>query len=102
VSGCIRARSEHTLRNGTAPSEIVLAGESAGAGLAVATLVNARDRGLPPPAATLVMSPYADLTLTGAPGRIHGGAPGLTRDERASEGPSRGESAAGAFAGSQG
>jgi epsilon-lactone hydrolase len=66
VSGCIRARPEHTLRNGTAPSEIVLAGQSAGAGLAVATLVNARNRGLRPLAATLVMSPYADLTLTGA------------------------------------
>jgi hypothetical protein len=33
---------------------------------AVATLVNARDRGLPPPTATLIMPPYADLTLTGA------------------------------------
>jgi epsilon-lactone hydrolase len=54
------------LRNGTAPSDIVLAGESAGGGLAVATLVNARDHGLPLPAAALVMSPYADLTLAGA------------------------------------
>jgi epsilon-lactone hydrolase len=43
-----------------------LAGESAGGGLAVATLVNARDHGLPLPAAALVMSPYADLTLAGA------------------------------------
>jgi acetyl esterase/lipase len=41
-------------------------GESAGAGLAVATLVNARDHGLPLPAAALLMSPYADLTLSGA------------------------------------
>jgi acetyl esterase/lipase len=32
----------------------------------VATLVNARDRGLPLPAAAFVMSPYADLTLAGA------------------------------------
>jgi epsilon-lactone hydrolase len=54
------------LHNGTAPSDIVLAGESAGGGLAVATLVNARDHGLPQPAAALVMSPYADLTLAGA------------------------------------
>ena len=36
------------------------------AGLAVATLVNARDHGLPLPAAALLMSPYADLTLSGA------------------------------------
>ena len=54
------------LRNGTASSDIVFAGESAGGGLAVATLVNARDHGLPLPAAAFVMSPYADLTLTGA------------------------------------
>src|SRR5207249_11563000 len=51
--------------NGTAPSDIVFAGESAGGGLAVATLVNARDHGLPSPAAAFVMSPYADLTLAG-------------------------------------
>jgi epsilon-lactone hydrolase len=53
------------LHNGTAPSDIVVAGESAGGGLAVATLVNARDHGLPLPAAAYVMSPYADLTLAG-------------------------------------
>ena len=53
------------LQAGTAPSAIAFAGESAGGGLAVATLVDARDHGLPLPAAALVMSPYADLTLTG-------------------------------------
>ena len=53
------------LEGGTAPSDIALAGESAGGGLAVATLVNARDHGLALPAAALVMSPYADLTLAG-------------------------------------
>jgi acetyl esterase/lipase len=54
------------LRGGTAPSDIAFAGESAGGGLAVATLVNARDHGLPLPAAAYLMSPYADLTLAGA------------------------------------
>ena len=53
------------LRGGTAPSDIAFAGESAGGGLAVATLVNARDHGLPLPAAAYLMSPYADLTLAG-------------------------------------
>src|SRR5882757_5426392 len=53
------------LQAGTAPSDIVFAGESAGGGLAVATLVNARDRGLPLPAAAYLMSPYVDLTLAG-------------------------------------
>jgi acetyl esterase/lipase len=60
------AAYEALLRDGTAPSDIVLAGESAGGGLAVATLVNARDHGLPLPAAAFVMSPYADLTLAGS------------------------------------
>jgi epsilon-lactone hydrolase len=60
------AAYEGLLRGGTAPSDIAFAGESAGGGLAVATLVNARDHGLPLPAAALVMSPYADLTLSGA------------------------------------
>ena len=54
------------LRNGTAPSDIAFAGESAGGGLAIATLVNARDHGLPLPSAAFVMSPYVDLTLAGA------------------------------------
>ena len=54
------------LDDGTAPSDIALAGESAGGGLAIATLVNARDHGLPLPAAAFVMSPYVDLTLAGA------------------------------------
>ncbi len=53
------------LQDGIAASDIVFAGESAGGGLAVATLVNARDHGLPLPAAAYVMSPYADLTLAG-------------------------------------
>jgi monoterpene epsilon-lactone hydrolase len=59
------AAYEALLHNGTAPSDIAFAGESAGGGLAVATLVNARDHGLPLPAAAFVMSPYADLTLAG-------------------------------------
>jgi acetyl esterase/lipase len=53
------------LEEGLDPSDIVFAGESAGGGLAIVTLVNARDHGLPMPAAAYVMSPYADLTLAG-------------------------------------
>ncbi len=59
------AAYEALLQSGIAPSDIVFAGESAGGGLAVATLVNARDHGLPLPAAAFVMSPYVDLTLAG-------------------------------------
>jgi monoterpene epsilon-lactone hydrolase len=54
------------LDEGIAPSDIAFAGDSAGAGLAVATLVNARDHGLALPAAAFLMSPYVDLTLSGA------------------------------------
>ena len=53
------------LNGGTDPADVAFAGESAGGGLAVATLVNARDHGLPLPAAAYLMSPYADLTLAG-------------------------------------
>jgi epsilon-lactone hydrolase len=59
------AAYEALLENGIAHSDIAFAGESAGGGLAIATLVNARDHGLPLPAAAYVMSPYADLTLAG-------------------------------------
>ncbi len=59
------AAYEALLQDGTPPSDIAFAGESAGGGLAIATLVNARDHGLPLPAASLVMSPYVDLTLAG-------------------------------------
>jgi monoterpene epsilon-lactone hydrolase len=59
------AAYEALLNNGTAPSDIVFAGESAGGGLAVVTLVNARDHGLPRPPGANVMPPYADLTLAG-------------------------------------
>src|SRR3954452_7602479 len=59
------AAYEALLDNGIAPADIAFAGESAGGGLAVATLVNARDHGLPLPAAAFVMSPMTDLTLAG-------------------------------------
>ena len=60
------AAYEALLQNGTDPSDIVFAGDSAGGGLAVAAMVSARDHGLPLPAAAFLMSPYADLTLSGA------------------------------------
>jgi acetyl esterase/lipase len=59
------AAYEALLQTGTAPSDIAFAGESAGGGLAISTLVNARDHGLPLPAAAFLMSPYVDLTLAG-------------------------------------
>ena len=50
---------------GDDPARIAVAGESAGAGLAAALMVSAREHGLPVPAAGILFSPYADLTLSG-------------------------------------
>jgi len=44
---------------------VVLAGDSAGGGLALATVLAARDEGLPAPAAVAVLSPWVDLTASG-------------------------------------
>lgn len=44
------------------PSNIVVAGDSAGGGMVVAMLVTLRDRGLPMPAGAVLISPWVDLT----------------------------------------
>jgi monoterpene epsilon-lactone hydrolase len=54
------------LATGVAPGEVVLAGDSAGGGLVMATLLTARDRGLAQPAAAVLFSPWGDLTASGA------------------------------------
>jgi monoterpene epsilon-lactone hydrolase len=59
---------------GTDPRRVVLAGDSAGGGLAIATLLAARDQGLPQPAAAAVFSPWADITRSGASMRTKDGA----------------------------
>ena len=47
------------------PSSLVVAGDSAGGGAALATVVALRDAGDPPPACLYLMSPWTDLTLSG-------------------------------------
>lgn len=47
------------------PERIVLLGDSAGGGLVLGTLLRLRDEGLPLPAATVAISPWTDLALTG-------------------------------------
>ncbi|TGJ88532.1 hypothetical protein E0Z10_g230 [Xylaria hypoxylon] len=44
------------------PSTIILAGDSAGGGMVLSTLVTLRDRGLPLPAGAILISPWVDLT----------------------------------------
>jgi acetyl esterase/lipase len=50
---------------GTDPARIAVAGDSAGGGLALGTLVALRDAGEPMPAAAVLLSPWTDLALTG-------------------------------------
>jgi monoterpene epsilon-lactone hydrolase len=54
------------LAEGTDPAVIAIGGDSAGGGLALATLVALRNAGEPMPAAAVVLSPWTDLALTGA------------------------------------
>ena len=56
---------ESLLARGAEPATTILYGGSAGAGLALATLVKARDLGLPMPAGAVLLWPYADLTFSG-------------------------------------
>ncbi|HSG56505.1 MAG TPA: alpha/beta hydrolase, partial [Paracoccaceae bacterium] len=52
------------LADGRSPQSIVIAGDSAGGGLALALLVALREAGDPLPAAALLISPWADLTCS--------------------------------------
>lgn len=54
------------LERGVDPAKIVMAGESAGGGLTMSTLISLRDAGLPMPSRAAVLSPWVDLTLSGA------------------------------------
>ncbi len=54
------------LEQGVAPDRIVIGGDSAGGGLTVATLVALRDSAVPRPAGGVCISPWTDLTMSGA------------------------------------
>jgi phosphinothricin tripeptide acetyl hydrolase len=54
------------LDQGIAPGRIVIAGDSAGGGLTVATLLALREAQIPLPAAGVCISPWVDLTCSGA------------------------------------
>lgn len=54
------------LDEGVEPRRTILFGGSAGAGLALAALLDVRRLGLPRPAGAVLLWPYADMTFTGA------------------------------------
>lgn len=54
------------LDTGLRPQDIVFAGDSAGGGLSVGTLLALRDAGDPLPAAVVLLSPFLDATGSGA------------------------------------
>jgi monoterpene epsilon-lactone hydrolase len=62
------------LASGRPAESIVIAGDSAGGGLALATLVALRDAGDPLPAGGVLFSPWTDLAASGASIRINDGA----------------------------
>ena len=53
------------LSQGVAAGDIIIAGDSAGGGLTVSTLVSLKDKGIPLPAAAVMISPWVDLAITG-------------------------------------
>jgi epsilon-lactone hydrolase len=53
------------LDQGIRPNHLALIGDSAGGGLAVTTILRAREQGLPLPAATMPLSPWLDMDATG-------------------------------------
>jgi monoterpene epsilon-lactone hydrolase len=65
--------------------QLSLAGDSAGAGLVLATLLRARDEGLPLPACAVCFSPWTDLAGTGASVRFNDGLCAMFRAENIAE-----------------
>ena len=71
------------LAQGAHPHRLVVMGDSAGGGLALATLLRLRDEGVPLPAAAIALSPWTDLALTGESMRTNSAADLTLRMERA-------------------
>jgi monoterpene epsilon-lactone hydrolase len=68
------AAYRYLLAGGADPARTVIAGDSAGGGLAVAALVALRDAGEPLPAAAVCISPWVDLEVAGESATTRAGA----------------------------
>lgn len=73
------------LEQGFYASAISLAGDSAGGGLVLATLLRARDAGLPLPSSAVCFSPWTDLAGTGASTRFNDGRCAMFHPENTAE-----------------
>jgi acetyl esterase/lipase len=69
------------LEQGTSPRLLALAGDSAGGGLVLGTLLRARDEGLPRAACAVCFSPWTDLAGTGDSLRTNDGRCAMFRPE---------------------
>lgn len=52
------------LDTGHDPADIIIGGDSAGGGLALACMLDARDKGLPMPGGSVLIAPWVDLTIS--------------------------------------
>ena len=69
------------LASGVSPRTLALAGDSAGGGLALATLLRLKRDGVPLPACVVLMSPWTDLAATGASIQSNDGLDDMFRTE---------------------
>jgi acetyl esterase/lipase len=63
---CLTAYRWAVGQSGTDPQSLAVLGDSAGGNLAIAVTAAARDQNLPLPSCVAMISPFADLTLSGA------------------------------------
>jgi monoterpene epsilon-lactone hydrolase len=78
-----RSAYQALIARGITPGSIVLAGDSAGGGLALATLVALRDIGAPLPACAILLSPWADLSADEERGDEEGDGDAFAQSRRA-------------------
>lgn len=82
------ATYEALLDSGVSPATLFVAGDSAGGGLTLLTLLELKRRGLPQPAGAICLSPYTDLTWSGeswATNTAYDYLPGIGDSERLRE-----------------
>jgi len=84
LEDCLAAYHD-LLKQGHRPEDITIAGDSAGGGLVLSTLLALRDEGTPQPANAIVLSPLADLTYSGESRKINKHRDPMLPTHRASE-----------------